>query len=176
MRERILGFGGGRRRRRFLLGVVASVAALGVIVVTSALAVHDTGRFQLDGDAESATPNPPPGLDDWDKVCHEVTITNDPGTAGDPDGKIPDECEDVTDTTGATAVSWTAEPNTNSTIFTGGGSKDPEDVSDWAWKDGAGGLPDKDNLVHSFAARYSLPEDTDDTDGTLCPADPTTPP
>src|SRR5262249_37849392 len=32
-----------------------------------------------------------------------------------------------------------------------------QDISQWAWKDGAGGLPDKDNLLHSFAARYSLP-------------------
>ena len=174
MRERILGFGGGRRRRRFLLGVVASVAALGVLVITNALAVHDTGRFQLDGDAESSTqPIGPTATDDWDKVCFQVTVTDDLADNGVND--IPDQCAGAGNTTGATAVSWTAEPNTNSTIFTGGGSKDPEDVSSWAWKDGAGGLPDKDNLVHSFAARYSLPEDTVDTDGTLCPADPNDP-
>jgi hypothetical protein len=43
--------------------------------------------------------------------------------------------------------------NHNATIFTGGGSKDPNDVSSWRWKN-AGGLPDKDNLLHAFAARY----------------------
>ena len=54
-------------------------------------------------------------------------------------------------------------PSLQATIFTGGGSKDPQDISGtgngenfWAWKDGAGGLPDKDNLLHSFAVRYSL--------------------
>src|SRR5207249_6156144 len=41
--------------------------------------------------------------------------------------------------------------------FTGGGSKDPIDIDQWAWKDGAGGLPDKDNLMHAFAARYTRP-------------------
>src|SRR5439155_19641075 len=58
---------------------------------------------------------------------------------------------------GATGVDWTAEPNLSSSIFTGGGSKDPQDISQWAWKDGAGGLPDKDNLLHEFAARYAVP-------------------
>src|SRR6185503_13332451 len=78
----------------------------------------------------------------WDNVCHQVLHTN---------------CSTANDTTGATAVDWVAELNLNATIFTGGGSKDPIDVNQWAWKDGAGGLPDKDNLLHSFAARYSLP-------------------
>ena len=77
--------------------------------------------------------------DDWDNVCHQVTGT---------------DCSTTTNTTGATAVDWVAEPNLSASIFTGGGSKDPQDVSNWAWKD-AGGLPDKDNLLHSFAARYS---------------------
>jgi hypothetical protein len=45
--------------------------------------------------------------------------------------------------------------NANSSIFTGGGSKDPIDINQWAWKDDAGGLPDKDNLEHGFAVRYS---------------------
>jgi hypothetical protein len=102
----------------------------------SASAVHDTGAFQLDGNA--TTLNPPPG-DDWDVVCHQVTGT---------------DCSTSNNTNGASAVDWVSEPNLNSTIFTGGGSKDPQDISSWAWKDGAGGLPAKDNLLHSFAARY----------------------
>ena len=53
-------------------------------------------------------------------------------------------------------MSWTDDGALNATIFTGGGSKDPEDITDWAWKSDTGGLPDKDNLLHSFAARYSL--------------------
>src|SRR5207248_2337202 len=101
--------------------------------------------FQLDGDAQQATNNGVtatiPG-DDWDNVCHRVAPTACPtGTSS-----------------ASTKVSWVAEQNQNSTIFTGGGSKDPSPIQDgaWLWKDGAGGLPDKDNLEHSFASRYAL--------------------
>jgi hypothetical protein len=136
-----------RRRGRRLL---ASVAAFGLVAGTllaanTVLAVHDTGVFELDGNATTTTSH------DWDQVCYQVTHDSRCGT-----------------TTGAAAVaaSWTSDildgttdpfvNNSNATIFTGGGSKDPQDINQWAWKDGAGGLPDKDNLVHSFAARYSL--------------------
>jgi hypothetical protein len=126
------------RRRLQRTGVIASsVLVLGSIYLLPASAVHKTGAFELDGDATNAPLTPG---DDWDNVCHQVTGS---------------DCSTTSDTTGATAVSWVAEPNHNASIFTGGGSKDPKDISDWAWKD-AGGLPDKDNLLHGFAARYSL--------------------
>lgn len=51
MRERILRLQGGNRRRRLLLAVVASVAALGVFMIPNALGVHDLD-FQLDGDVD----------------------------------------------------------------------------------------------------------------------------
>jgi hypothetical protein len=104
-------------------------------------AVKDTGRFEMDGNATTTT------SDDWDEVCHQVLGT---------------DCSTTNDTNGATAVAWTSDnlldgtPSTNASIFTGGGSKDGIDIDQWAWKDGAGGLPDKANLLHSFAARYSL--------------------
>ena len=121
---------------------LAVVAAAGLTFVRTVLAVHATGAFELDGDATSLTATP--ATDDWDRVCHEVTGT---------------DCSTTSDTTsggGATAVAWVAEPNNNASIFTGGGSKDPQDVNQWAWKDGAGGLPDKDNLLHAMAAEYTL--------------------
>src|SRR5262245_38896377 len=120
---------------------VLAAAALTVFDGEPAAAVHDTGAFELDGNAVNGVA---PG-DDWDNVCHQVLLT---------------DCSTSDNTSaggGAKAVDWVAEPNLNATIFTGGGSKDPIDVNQWAWKDGAGGLPDKDNLLHSFAARYSLP-------------------
>jgi hypothetical protein len=143
-----------RRSRRFLkskrtwavlAAACAAVLAM-AIAIPAAQAVHDTGAFELDGNATNSSTVPG---DDWDNVCHQVTGT---------------DCSTTSNTNGATAVDWVAEPNLNSSIFTGGGSKDPQDVSNWAWKD-AGGLPDKDNLLHSFAARYSLTPDA-----THCPS------
>jgi hypothetical protein len=125
------------KKRSWRALVAFSAVALAMsLAIPAALAVHDTGAFELDGNAV----NGPAVGDDWDNVCHQVLHT---------------DCSTSNDTSGATAVDWVAEPNLNATIFTGGGSKDPQDVNQWAWKDGAGGLPDKDNLLHSFAARYT---------------------
>ena len=132
---------------------IAAAAAFMLLIPSSGLAVHDTGAFELDGNAVAGNAPPPFGpADDWDRVCFQVT--------GDA------RCGTTTPAT-ATAASWTADVlqgetdpfagSLDATLFTGGGSKDERDVSLWAWKDGAGGLPDKDNLLHSFAARYSLP-------------------
>src|SRR5215471_6290696 len=115
------------------------VASMATAAVPTVLAVHDTGAFELDG---NATNDPAVPGDDWDNVCHQVS---------------PTDCPSPASPNGATATSWVAELNPNATVFTGGGSKDPQDISNWAWKDGAGGIPDKDNLLHAFAARYSLP-------------------
>jgi len=144
MTQRIIGETPSQRRwrLRFLLLPTLLGAALALFLAGGALAVHDTGLFQLDGNATTADLGSPAstGADDWDRVCHQAN---------------PTACPSGSNTTGATAVSWTAELNPSASIFTGGGSKDPNDISSWAWKD-AGGLPDKDNLLHSFAARYSV--------------------
>src|SRR5919198_952179 len=128
-----------------LIVLAAAVAAM-LLIPSSGLAVHDTGAFELDGNAVTTVSH------DWDQVCYQATHDARCGT---------------TTEAGATAVAWTGDVliggtdpfavDDNATIFTGGGSKDPQDIPDWAWKDGAGGLPDKDNLSHSFAARYTLP-------------------
>jgi hypothetical protein len=123
------------KRTKILLGI-GVIAALVVGWQVAAFAVHDTGQFELDGNATNAAATPG---DDWDNVCHQVLGT---------------DCSTSANTNGATAVDWVAESNPNASIFTGGGSKDPNDLNQWAWKD-AGGLPDKDNLLHSFAARYT---------------------
>jgi hypothetical protein len=150
-----------QQRGRRVLTAIATLSILGgtFLVAGTALAVHDTGSFELDGNAVTTLSH------DWDQVCYQATSDSRCGT---------------TTPAGATAVSWTADHlnggtdvfanDPNATIFSGGGSKDGIDVSSWAWKDGAGGLPDKDNLNHSFAARYNLPTDTDGTNGTLCPS------
>jgi hypothetical protein len=152
MTERVLGPTGSPRRRWTLLLPLVAVFALGLFYIAGAQAVHDLGAFELEG---NATNDAALAGDDWDNVCFEVvgtgcTTTNATSAFG-----------------GATAVAWKAEPDPSASIFTGGGSKDPEDISNWAWKD-QGGLPDKDNLLHSFAARYTVPT-TGATGG--CPDD-----
>jgi len=143
------------RKARSSNGASAAAIVIAVaIFIKTAVAVHDTGRFQLDGDASSFTNTvgTPSASDDWDKVCNEVT-----------GGGVAD-CGTTSVTTGspANAVAWTTDnlvgdgPSSNATTFTGGGSKDPIDINNWAWSDGVGGLPDKDNLLHAFAVRYSL--------------------
>ncbi|HEU4477119.1 MAG TPA: PKD domain-containing protein [Pyrinomonadaceae bacterium] len=39
------------------------------------------------------------------------------------------------------------------TIFTGGGSKDDHDVTDWKWKNGS--VPPKDEILNTYAAKYA---------------------
>jgi hypothetical protein len=136
----------GYERRRTFAFVAALAFVVGGITTWAATASAATvidpvggGVFQLDGNALQSVPAGTAG-DDWDNVCHQVSAV---------------ACPSATNTNNATAVAWVAEPNPNSSIFTGGGSKDPQDLNQWAWKDGAGGLPDKDNLEHGFAARYS---------------------
>jgi hypothetical protein len=168
MATRILGPTGSKKRRRFLFVPVLLVACAALFYIAGAQAVHDTGTFQLDGDASSATqPGSPPipaATDDWDKVCHQYA--NPLPTGG---------CGTTSNTSNSTSGSW-ASDGVDASIFTGGGSKDPQDISSWNWKDGS--VPDKDNLIHAFAARYSLADDPVDVpggtgnlgNGTACPA------
>jgi hypothetical protein len=150
------------RRWAVLLSLIVIVGA-GLLFVRTVLAVHDAGKFQLDGDAASGTftvPTVPPPLppDDWDKVCYEVAVKPvAQGGLGLSAAAATTKCGIGSPTTGATATSWVEEPNPASSIFTGGGSKDPIDISSWLWKDDQNNPPDKDNLVHAYAVRYSLP-------------------
>ncbi len=143
-----------RQRGRRLATALAAVALISgtLLTASAALAVHDTGRFQLDGDAATGTntANTPAAADDWDKVCYEVAIKPvAQGGGGLSPAAAAAQCGIGTPTTGpATETSSVSEPNTSASIFTGGGSKDPQDLNKWSWKD-AGGLPDKDNLLHA---------------------------
>jgi hypothetical protein len=156
-----------QRGRRWLTALaVVSVISGTLLIAGGALAVHDTGRFQLDGDAATGTntAGTPAATDDWDKVCYEVAVKPvAQGGGGLSAAAALAKCGIGSPTTGATETAWTAEPDLSASIFVGGGSKDPQNLNQWAWKD-AGGLPDKDNLLHSFAARYSL------TPSVNCPA------
>src|SRR5438874_2407512 len=94
---------GGRSR---ILAVLAGAFALAALVAApDAFAVHDTGVFQLDGDASSSTQPAPPypqAVDDWDKVCHQY-------------GTNPAICGTTSNTTGSTAGLWTCDTSLNAT-------------------------------------------------------------
>jgi hypothetical protein len=69
MSDRILGLFGGRHRRRSL-ALLAAVGALGGLIVSQALAVHDE-TFQLDGDVSASTTTTIGGNTqtvDWDSL------------------------------------------------------------------------------------------------------------
>jgi hypothetical protein len=80
--------------------------------------------FEIDGDIIDH--NQTPATDDWDAV-------NCGGGNADTSSFVHD--------------------GTGTSIFTQGGSKDPNDVSQWRWKDGS--VPDKDDIVNAYAAKYT---------------------
>ena len=156
MTERILGPTGSPRRRRWLGVPIVLVFAVAMFWIAGAQAVHDVGVFQLDGDAQEATGDTSQA-DDWDVICKANSATcTFQGTLGTGVGSPSQYLK---------KSSHVNDGDLNASIFTGGGSKDPEDTTAWAWKDGAGGLPDKDNLLHAYAARYEPPKSA-----TTCPA------
>ena len=138
---------------RAAIYAVASIASL-ALASTPALAVHNDGIFQIDGDAKAGTcgtafpnPTPPPPFlgctgDDWDNL---YTCPAD-GVLG---------CSKATPGVGngAAAISDLVVDLSPASIFTGGGSKDQMDITQWNWKDGS--VPDKDDLVEAFAALYA---------------------
>src|SRR5437870_1506968 len=138
------------RARRYLVAPVAAAMIVTLLLPYGAIAVNNTGAFELDGNATSSSEPAATPPDDWDRVCHQV---------------LGSDCSTNNNTNGATAVAWAAQGASTGTTFTGGGSKDPIDVSSWAWDQASGGLPGKDILLNGFAARYSIPADP-----TNCPS------
>jgi hypothetical protein len=129
------------QRLRWLKTVCAVLGVLALIVGTSTTAqALDTSVFELDGNA--VTNHGGTGVpDDWDRVCHSVLGTDCSTTSG----------------ANTSIVEFASQGATTGTTFAGGGSKDPLDVSGWAWNQGTGGLPGKDILLNGFAAEYTTP-------------------
>ena len=97
-------------------------------LASPALAVHDEGLFELDG---NATGQAAPG-DDWDQVKAGTS------SAG--------QTEFITDAINSTPAEH---------LFQGGGSKDGQPISAWKWTTGAG-VQDKNDIEHAFAAAYTV--------------------
>lgn len=136
MTERVLGPTGSRRRRRFMIGPFLLIAACALMFTAGAQAVHDDGLFELDRNAVDDGFVGASGGEDWNLVCPTTTpVGTAPGCLGGT----------------AAAVSRFVTDAPNSTIFTQGGSKDDLDTTQWRHTDGS--VPDKDDLLHGFAAR-----------------------
>jgi hypothetical protein len=136
MTAQILGEKRSPRRRWTLLLPLIAMCTLAMLYVGGAQAIHDNPDklIQMDRDAYTST-NPTLGAEDWDKVCPAATPAGIGGCLGG---------------TTADASSFKIDPPA-ATIFTTGGSKDTLDVTGWQWKNGS--VPDKDDLLHAFAAR-----------------------
>lgn len=173
-----------RRPRRFwaLLGATALgvVIALG-LATTPASALHLSGLFEVEdidentGDFDNdpntadttesdanAVANDGPG-DDWDLLddnsngtdpnnddssLRSTGIVHDEGSAapGHPDVFPSDDGP-------PNPPNLAVKPED---IFTGGLTKDINDVSSWRWKV-ASGFPDKNDITHAYAAAYTCP-------------------
>jgi hypothetical protein len=129
------------KRTKFLLGI-GVIAALVIGWQVAAFAVHNE-VFQLEGNAVDDAASSLP--DDWENICKKATAT-----ATTP------LCTSAANPS-ATDTSFVTETNTAESVFDGGGSKDPLDLQGGPWKyKSNGGLPGKDNLLHSYAATYTV--------------------
>ncbi|TKB49273.1 hypothetical protein FCL40_08010 [Ferrimonas sediminicola] len=112
------------RSYKGLKRTTALAIALG-LAAGSALAVHDTSTFELEGNAVQDSTPPP---DDW------ATLYGGGGAATVFTGIVKDK-------------------NGADDIFTGGGSKTPNLIADWQWKTSPP-PPDKNNITNAYAANY----------------------
>src|SRR3954462_3869855 len=80
MAGKVIGPTGSRRRRWLFLCTSFAAIAIAVLVIPSAFAVHNTGYFELDGNAASTSGTGGAIPDDWDRVCYQVTGNSGCGT------------------------------------------------------------------------------------------------
>lgn len=114
-----------RHHSRFSPWLTSLCLAVGLLAGGPALAA---APFQLDGNAVTADGSGYPG-DDWDKV----NVLGGHSALAET-GLIIDDPEPI------------------QAQFTGGGSKDQQDIPNWKWRTGS--PPDKDDLSHAYAAAY----------------------
>ena len=98
----------------------------------------------------------------WEKVQDNNYLEIDQNVASTTQpGVLPDDWDRIRDgKSGAYATTYDEDPahggiihdGVGESIFTGGGSKDIQDLSEWAWKNGS--VPDKDEILHASAAAY----------------------
>ena len=145
MARKVIGPTGSRRRRWVFLCTAAVTIALAVLIVPSALAVHDEA-FQLDGDVIASTTTNYGGVTqnyDWDSMFTSAGANQSP---------LP---------TGFTAAGF----KTDYTLKNGGfgnldnstytqGSKDIDNVGQWVCT-AANNVTDKGDIINAYATAYT---------------------
>lgn len=121
--------------RRLRSCLVWSATAVAMAASGSAYAVHDTSTFELDRNALDGTVPIASSPDDWDTV--NLPLPN--GSGGHS----------------FTHTGVITDPTPEGSIFTSGGSKDNNDISQWKWKRSSNIL-DKDNITNAYAAAYNV--------------------
>jgi uncharacterized repeat protein (TIGR01451 family) len=100
-----------------------AVSVMAVFGAMSVMGVHDAGLFELDGNAVQDG-----AIDDWENVY------------------------DGTDSSLVSIFLADGPSGPSDEIFIGGGSKDINDIDEWAWT--TGNVPDKDDILNAYAAAY----------------------
>ena len=142
MTERVLGPAGSPRRRRTWLLPLAATLVVGLLYIAGAGA-SPAAIFELEGNTAN---DPAIALDDWQNLYN----------GGGAPNSIKPQCTAVVvtncfDTFALTADKIGKEGDTS--YFTGGGSKDRENIPSWSW--GANDqAPDKNDITNAFAAAY----------------------
>ena len=114
------------RRRVALPAAVTGMVALAAMAGVPTASAVDRGTFELDGDATASATL---AGDDWSNAL----------TGGGSAGQL--------------ASSGVVADPLNTTIFTGGGSKDDLPISGWRHTNGA--VPDKDEITNAYATAYN---------------------
>jgi hypothetical protein len=116
-----------------IVQLLVLIAALALSATPVFADVGNDGVFEIDAPSANVIPNG--NGDDW-----QTLFTCILGGGCTPSGQTPPR-------------SIVTDPAPQ-TIFTGGGSKDNNDITQWQWRDG--NVPDKDDLITAFAAVYNV--------------------
>lgn len=123
--------------RSFVFACIASAFTASVVLALPASASHDARSFELDANAWNTSASG----DDWSLVVPADHSSTDIVSSFVPDGE---------------------NPPVDTSYFTGGGSKDLNDVSAWAHTTGDV-APDKNEITNAFAVAYRSQRDTGKT-------------
>ncbi|MFY9587795.1 MAG: hypothetical protein WAT66_10105, partial [Actinomycetota bacterium] len=120
--------------RLFVWPLIVSVVLVHVVLALPASASSDAQSFELDANAQNGAPSG----DDWNAVVPTDHSSTDIVSSFVRDGD---------------------NPPADTSYFTGGGSKDLNDVPGWAWTTGDV-APDKNEITNAYAVAYRATVDT----------------